>query len=221
MLTEIVKRAAMLSDSVCVAFSAGKDSIVSLDLCRRHFKKVSAFFMYAVPGLSFQEKYLAQIERLYEIKIVRLPHWSLSVDLPANFYRPGSDMSARCPEITIADVEHYMRVKHGARWFAHGQKKNDSLERRAMISACGGVDVNARRFYPVGDFSDKNIFAYLKLHRLPVPIDYQLFGHSFGPMTPGELRALKQHYPDDFAKVLRLFPEIDAAIARNDFYGTG
>ncbi|WP_043586684.1 phosphoadenosine phosphosulfate reductase family protein [Geminisphaera colitermitum] len=221
MLTRIVKQAAALSDQAAVGFSTGKDSIVALDLCCRHFKKVTAFFMYVVPGLSFQDAYLRQAERRYGIEIIRLPHWSLSTAFQVNYYRPGSDLSAKTPDLTIVDVEAYLRAKTGATWFAYGQKKNDSLERRGMISACGGVDVKSRRLYPVGDYSDRQIFAYMKHRRLPVPVDYQLFGHSFGLLEPLELRQVREHFPADFAKIVKVFPEIEAAIARQDFYGQG
>lgn len=221
MLTGIVKQAAKLTDQVTVGFSTGKDSIVSLDLCCRHFKKVTAIFMYVVPGMSFQEAYLKQAERRYGIKILRLPHWSLSTAFQVNYYRPGSDLSASTPDLTITDVEKYLREAHGSTWFAYGQKKNDSLERRAMISASGGVDVKGRRFYPVGEFSDKEIFAYMRHRRLPLPIDYQLFGHSFGLLEPMELRQVREHFPADFAKIVKLFPEIEASIARLDYYGQG
>lgn len=221
MLTGIVKQAAALTDQVAVGFSTGKDSIVALDLCCRHFKKVTAFFMYVVPGMSFQEAYLAQAERRYGINILRIPHWSLSTAFQVNYYRPGSDISAETPDLTIVDVEAWLRAEHGATWFAYGQKQNDSLERRAMISACGGVDVKSNRLYPVGHFSDKEIFAYMRHRRLPVPIDYQLFGHSFGLLEPMELKQVREHYPADFAKIVKLFPEIEASIARLDYYGEG
>lgn len=221
MLTEIVKRAAAMTDQITVGFSTGKDSIAALDLCARHFKRVTAFFMYQVPGMSFQEAYLKQAARRYGIEIVRLPHWSLGVALRVNHYRPGCDTSAATPELTIGDVERWMREQHGATWFAYGQKKNDSLERRAMLSSCGGIDVNFKRVYPVADFSNKEVFAYMKHRRLPVPFDYQLFGHSFGLLAPEELRQVRKHFPDDFAKIVARFPEIEAAIARVDYYGEG
>jgi phosphoadenosine phosphosulfate reductase len=221
MLTRIVKQAAALSDQASVGFSTGKDSIVALDLCCRHFKKVTAFFMYVVEGLSFQEAYIAQAERRYGIKVVRLPHWNLGTMLRVNYYRPGSNLSAAAPELAINDTENYMRSKHAATWFAYGQKKNDSLERRGMLSECGGVDVKTRRFYPVADFSDREIFAYMRHRRLPTPVDYQLFGHSFGILDPLELRQVRRHYPEDFRKIVRVFPEIEAVIAREDFYGKG
>ncbi|MDO8542601.1 MAG: phosphoadenosine phosphosulfate reductase family protein [Opitutaceae bacterium] len=207
MLTEIVKRAAAMTDQIAVGFSTGKDSIAALDLCCRNFKRVTAFFMYVVPGLSFQEAYLQQAARRYGIEIVRLPHWSLGVALRVNYYRPGCDASAETPEIAINEVENWMRAKHGATWFAYGQKKNDSLERRGMLSACGGIDVKARRIYPVAEFSNKEVFAYMKNRRLPTPIDYQLFGHSFGLLAPAELRAVKKHFPADFAKIVARFAD--------------
>jgi len=219
MLTEIVKRAAAMTDQITVGFSTGKDSIAALDLCARHFKKVAAFFMFVVPGLSFQEAYVSQAERRYGIKIVRLPHWSLSTSFRVNYYRPGCDASAKTPEISLNDVEAWLRKEHGATWFAYGQKKNDSLERRGMLSACGGIDVKGRRVYPVAEFSDKQVWAYLRLHRLPVPIDYAFFRRSFGGLTPEELRGVRDHFPKDFAKIVAQFPEIEAAIARDDFYG--
>ena len=55
LLFEPVKLGSRFADEVIVSFSGGKDSVVTLDLCARHFKRVHAFFMYQVPGLSFQE----------------------------------------------------------------------------------------------------------------------------------------------------------------------
>lgn len=221
MLSDIVKRAAKVTDRVAVGFSTGKDSIVSLDLCVRNFKHVTAFFMHVVPGLSFQEAYIRQAEKRYGIEVLRFPHWSMSTAYQVNYYRPGSELSAETPELSIVEVEAWLRNKHGATWFAYGQKKNDSLERRGMISASGGVDVKGRRLYPVGDFSDKAIFAYMRHRRLPMPVDYQLFGHSFGLLEPSELREVKRHFPEDFKKIVAQFPQIEAAIAREDFYGKG
>ena len=54
-LFHAVRTAASMSRRVLVSFSGGKDSVVLLDLCAKHFERVDAFFMYHVRGLEFQE----------------------------------------------------------------------------------------------------------------------------------------------------------------------
>ena len=46
-----VETAAAITDRVLVAFSGGKDSVVTLDVCVRHFAHVEGFFMYQVLSL--------------------------------------------------------------------------------------------------------------------------------------------------------------------------
>lgn len=58
LLFDPIKTQSRVTDSVIVAFSGGKDSIVTLDLCSRYFKKIYSFFMYLVPNLEFQERML-------------------------------------------------------------------------------------------------------------------------------------------------------------------
>ncbi len=50
--TQLLAEYAKKHDSVLVSYSGGKDSLVTLDLCTRTFKRVTAFFMYFVPGPS-------------------------------------------------------------------------------------------------------------------------------------------------------------------------
>lgn len=86
-LFQPIKTARCVSDTVMVGFSGGKDSICALDLCCRYFGTVHAYFMYLVPGLSFQEAQLRWYEQRYGLQIHRVPHPMLSSWLKWGVFR--------------------------------------------------------------------------------------------------------------------------------------
>lgn len=88
-LYDPVKTMASVTDEVIVGFSGGKDSIVTLDICFRFFKKVKPFFMYICPGLSFQEKTLEWYERKYQTEIIRIPHMDVCEFFHYGSFRDG------------------------------------------------------------------------------------------------------------------------------------
>lgn len=119
-----IKTQSRVTDSVIVAFSGGKDSIVTLDLCCRYFKNVKAFFMYMIPDLSFQERTIRWYEKKYDIEILRLPHMDLSTSFRYGCFR-GADYSV--PAISINDVYSYVRQKYGIWWIAAGNVSMTAL----------------------------------------------------------------------------------------------
>lgn len=114
-----VKTAACVTDAVLVGFSGGKDSAVTLDLCHRYFRRVVPFFLYLVPGLSFQEAQLRWYEERYGLEILRLPHPLLSQWLRFGMFRKAHH---DWPEITFNDVYHYLRLTTGIWWIAAGER---------------------------------------------------------------------------------------------------
>ena len=108
-------------------------------------------------------------------------------------------------------------------WFATGIKASDSLERNAMLGDGGGGDINhkTRRMYPIAWWSDKHVFAYLKKHRIPLPPDYKMFGHSWGGGLHGlYLSKIREQYPEDYAKIEARFPYVGAELYRYEKYPT-
>ena len=215
-LYDIVKTQAKITDSVIVAFSGGKDSIVTLDLCFRYFKKVKPFFMYICPDLSFQEKMLQWYERKYQTEILRLPHMQVS-----DFFRYGSFrcMDLSFPVVSINDIYQYVRLENDIWWIAAGERINDSIVRRAMMKKSGSVDVQRGRFYPVSAWSKQEVVKYIKYHNLYLSLDSKLLGHSFRSLDGEELLALKQHFPEDYEKILHLYPFAGAGVKRAEEYG--
>lgn len=218
---DVLKNSKTVTDSVIVGFSGGKDSIVVLDLCVKHFKKVEAYFLYIVKGLGFQERYLNYIERKYKILFHRLPHFVLSDIFKHSAYRPNTNITTNCSKIKITDIENEMRSRVNIDWFATGQKACDSIDRNAMIRRCNGIDHKARRIYPIAYFNNAAVFNYLKANKIPLPPDYGLFSgsknQSFGGLYGQDLKAIKDKYPEDYEKILEVFPFVEASVKRYEF----
>lgn len=108
-LFDPIKTQAKVTREVLVGFSCGKDSIVTLDLCFRHFERVQPFFMSYVPGMEFQEAVIRKYERKYGVNCIRIPHFETS-----NFFRYGTyrEEDLNVPIISVTDEYNYLRQKN-------------------------------------------------------------------------------------------------------------
>ena len=212
-LYDPIKTQAKVSDSVIVAFSGGKESVVTLDLCFRYFKHVVPFFMYICPELSFQEKTLEWYEKKYQTEIIRLPHMDVS-----EFFHYGSFRipDPTYPIVSINDIYRYMRLETDIWWIAAGERIDDSIVRRAMMKKSGSIDVQRGRFYPVSAWKKREILDYIKFHNLYIGQDSKKLGFSFKSLWGKELLMLKQHFPGDYDKILRLYPFAAAGVKREE-----
>lgn len=216
LLYDPIKTMRAVSDSVLVAFSGGKDSVVTLDLCAKYFDRVEAFFMYLVPGLEFQERMLTWYERKYGIHIHRLPHMDTSTMLR---YGAFTVPDYNVPQIGINDIYDYMRRETGIPWIAAGERISDSIWRRAMIKHSGSIDWQRGRFYPLAEWNKNEVMQYIKKARLKLGEDSKKLGFSFRSLDGKELSVIKRIYPDDYKKILRVFPFAEASVLRYEKYG--
>lgn len=212
-LYDPIKTMAEITDEVIVAFSGGKESIVVMDMCFRYFKKVRAFFMYICPDLSFQEKTLEWYEKKYQTEIMRIPHMDVS-----EFFHWGSFRipDPTFPVVSINDIYKYVRLETDIWWIAAGERIDDSIIRRAMIKKSGSIDVQRGRFYPVSMWKKKEIIQYIKFHNLYLGADSKKLGFSFKSLWGKELLMLKEHFPDDYQKILHLYPFAGAGVKREE-----
>lgn len=215
-LYDSLKVMSKITDEVIVAFSGGKESIVVIDLAFRYFKKVRPFFMYICPNLSFQERTLEWYEKKYQTEIIRIPHMDAS-----EFFHYGS---FRCPDlsfpiVSINDIYKYVRLKTDIWWIAAGERIDDSIVRRAMMKKSGSIDVQRGRFYPVSMWKKREIIDYIKFHNLYLGQDSKKLGFSFKSLWGKELLMLKENFPDDYAKILHLYPFAAAGVKREEEYG--
>lgn len=210
-LFQPIKTAACVNDTVIVGFSGGKDSICALDLCCRYFKTVHVYFMYLVPGLSFQEAQLRWYEQRYGLQIHRVPHPMLSTWLRWGVFRKEN---FAIPEISFADVTHYLRVHFDAYWFAGGERIADSIVRRAMMKRSGSIDTTRGRFYPLAHWKKSDVVNYIKQKRLKMAPEYPVLGYSFRSLDPQDMVKIRQFYPEDFERIKRLFPFVEAGCVK-------
>lgn len=217
-LYDPIKAQSRISNNVIVAFSGGKDSCVTLDLCCRYFSEVSAFFMYQVPGLSFQEATLRYAENRYGIAIERIPHFELSEFMAFGAARKEDDS---VPLIGVNDCYRYIRLLTDKWWIAAGERIADSIVRRAMIKKSGCVDKKRGRFYPLAHYTKAEVMAYIRHHRLKPAPESAVIGHSFRSLMPKDMYLLKKHYPADFKKIKSWFPFMDASVLHYEVYGDG
>lgn len=209
LLFDPIKTQSSVTDSVIVAFSGGKDSIVTLDLCFKYFKNVVPFFMYLVPNLEFQENMLQRYEKRYNTKIVRLPHFELSEMLKYGALTlPDYNISV----VTINDIYAYMRNETGFEWIAAGERCADSIVRNAMIKKSGSIDYKRGRFYPLAYWKKQEVMQYIKYKKLYLSPEQKKIGFSFRSLAGAELATIKELYPSDFEKIEKVFPYAGAAV---------
>ena len=216
LLFDPIKTQSRVTDSVIVGFSGGKDSIVTLDLCFKYFKRVVPFFMYLVPELEFQEKTLKWYENKYNTEIIRIPHFEVS-----EFLKYGSFTVAdwNVDVVGIKDTYSYMRETTGIHWIAAGERCADSIVRNAMIKKSGSVDYKRGRFYPLAYWKKQEVLEYIKYKKLYLSPEQRKIGFSFRSLAGCELSIIKEMYPKDYEKILKGYPFAGAGVERFEKYG--
>jgi phosphoadenosine phosphosulfate reductase len=214
-LFDNVKTASRITDSVIVLFSGGKDSVITLNLCCRYFKRVVPYFMYIVPGLSFHNAMHRWVKTRYGLDVKSVPHFMISEWLRYGTLR-HPDLEV--PIIKTADLYNYIRHESGVYWIAAGERINDSIVRRAMIKNSGTIDDKRGRFYPVAMWSKKDVVRYIKNKKLKVSPESKSLGHSFRSLMPEEMFLVRKHYPDDYKKIQQWFPYVDASLKQYEYF---
>lgn len=205
-----------VTDSVIVGFSGGKDSIVCADLCFKYFRNTKMFFMYLVPGLEFQEKMLRWYENKYNTEIIRVPHFEVSEFLKyGSFTLYDHDIDI----VGITDIYEYIRQQSGIHWIAAGERCADSIVRNAMIKQSGSIDYKRGRFYPIAYWKKNDVMQYIKHKKLYLSPEQKKLGFSFRSLSGNELAVIKERYPNDYKKILRVYPFAGAAVERFEKYG--
>jgi 3'-phosphoadenosine 5'-phosphosulfate sulfotransferase (PAPS reductase)/FAD synthetase len=190
------------NEPIIVMFSTGKDSIVMADLLVKGYSGKKEFvFLYFVEGLEIKQRIIEHYEKRWKIKIHQQPHFDSMALKTGKKYK-------------MADIEHGLRAKFNISYIAQGVRRDESMARRGMLAHLPyGIDEKYKKLYPVVDFSAKDIMAYIKLNKLPLPVEYSHgWKHDFSVPDVDGLVYLKNNFPNDYKKVIAEFPQLEARV---------
>ena len=217
----VIARIREETDTVLLSFSTGKDSIATWLALRPYFRVVP-YYLYGIPDLSFINKSLKYYEEFFDTKIHQLPHPSLARKLKNMVFQAPENCEliyeANIPNINYLDQMQMVAKKTGVKnpWVATGLRAADSPMRRIVINKRGAINYNEQKFYPIWDWNKKRLINELTKANIKLPVDYKLFGRSFDGIDYRFLKPLKDNFPEDYQKVIDIFPFARLEIMRRE-----
>lgn len=184
--------------------SLGKDSLVLLDLIYPKFDRIVCVFMYFVEGLAHIERWINWLKVRYpKVEFVQVPHWNLSYIIRGGIYCvPNPDVKL----LKLADVVKAMQLKYGIYYTFLGMKKADGMNRRLMLKGYEPTYENKGLCYPLADWNQRDILAYMKQKRLPEPVRYGNKASNGIGFNLDCFLWLRKNYPGDLQKIIKAFP---------------
>lgn len=193
------------SSEALLFLSLGKDSLVLLDLIYPKFDRIVCVFMYFVKGLEHINRWINWTKAKYpKIEFVQVPHWNLTYILRDGMYCvPNPDVKL----LKLADVVKAMQLKHDVYYTFLGMKKADGMNRRLMLNGYEekGYENNGM-CYPLADWTQKDILAYMKQNNLPEPVRYGNKASNGIGFNIDCFLWLRSNYPVDLQKIIKAFP---------------
>jgi sulfate adenylyltransferase subunit 2 len=169
--------------------------------------------MYVIPGLDHINKYIKYAEVTYDVKFIQVPHYCLPSMMRSGHL--GIKRVEKIKNITLSHITESVRMKSGIEWCFFGFKQSDSLNRRCMLRTYEGNTISpTKKAYPLSEWKNRDVLAYIKQNRLISPINYGGKTQSSGTDIEdiNFLLWCKKHYPVDYRKIIEMFPLADMKI---------
>lgn len=190
----------------CVVFvSLGKDSLVTLDMVYPHFKRIVCVYMYFVKDLEHINRWINWLKNKYpKVEFLQVPHWNLTYIMRAGlFCTPRRDIKL----LKLRDVINSVKRQTGIEYTFLGMKKADGMNRRLMLMGYEQNHFeNAGLAYPLANYTQRDILAYMKQKNLPTPVRYGKTASSGCGFGVDFYLWLRKNWPQDLKKVLATFP---------------
>lgn len=109
--------------------------------------------------------------------------------------------------LTLRDVIRGLRAKFGIHYVFLGMKKADGMNRLLMLKNMEESDyISGGQAYPLAEWNQKDVLAYMRQHRLPQPVRYSLKASSGIGFNVECLLWLEENCPEDLKLIYRTFP---------------
>lgn len=191
------------SNEALLFLSLGKDSLVLLDLIYPKFDRIVCVFMYFVEGLEHINRWINWTKAKYpKIEFVQIPHWNLTYILCGGMYCVANP---KVKLLKLANVVESMRLKYGIHYVFLGMKKADGMNRRLMLKGYANYENNGF-CYPLADWSQRDILAYMRQKRLPEPVRYSAKASGGVGFNLDCFLWLRENFPGDLKKIIKAFP---------------
>lgn len=211
--------------AVVLWFSMGKDSVAAWLQVRRFWEKVVPVYRYFIHGLRFIEDGLAYYEDFFGTRIHRYPQFAFLEMLDAEVYQTPSRVKLLrgLPFVRRYEQSHIDEDLQRQHRFTHpvyagvGQRSADSMHRRRSIERNGPIDHEGKRFFPIFDWRFEHMVQAFRDSGVKLPVDYALWNRSFDSPRARFLAGIREHFPDDYERILMWFPLAGADLARREF----
>lgn len=224
---------------VILSFSRGKDSIATwIGLLESGVKpeNIHPVYYYRVPNLRFTEESLKRYEDHFQKHILRVPHPSLFGQLRVGMYQPihrtGVIIACSIPEITYQDLESQIREELTLPEdtpVLTGVRAADGIARRTYLKRSGPYSAKKKRLAAIWDWTIAECYEAIERHGIDImefSPDYKWFrtirngkpvknsGRTFDGIAYQFLAPLREYAPDDYQRILHLFPLAELEMIR-------
>lgn len=207
---------------VLLSFS-GKDSLAAWLYLREHDFEVVPYWCYSVPGLSFDDEMIQYYEDYFHTHIYRFLHPASYGLLYALAWQPPDTVAPilrmQIPRgIDFAYIERQLIETLGLRedtFAVVGIRARDNLMRNRLVHQMGPLGLKRRRYWwAVWDFTLDDVLGIIHRHGVKLSRAYSIWGATGDIWDYRILKTLQEKEPADFAKIVEMFPLIEAEFFR-------
>lgn len=201
---EVINTIREKTDRVILFYSAGKDSIVLLDLLSKEFKEVVCVFMYFVKDLEHINRFIEYSKKRYKNVIFEeVPHWTLTkIHKYGLFCQPR-----KIRQLKFADTIKAVKIRTGLEYAFIGEKKADNMARNIKLRQYELEAISTtKNVYPLSKWKDADVLDYIQRNSLPQPIKYGNKRSNGVNFDIDVYVYLRKFYPEDLKKILKAYP---------------